>query len=219
MSSSVTDLPVAESRAAAPRAGRRAPAALLTVGALLAGAALVLIPPDRILGASIRAVFFHGAVTWTGIILAGVGGVAGTVVLARGAASPAGLAGRLWRIQSLAASFWTLSLMLSFPVMRMTWGGVLWSEPRLLMSAEVVATFLILWTVGLLAGDPRWTAAAMLLAVAVMGVLLAATPGSFHPDNPVLKSGSVRYIGTFLAIVTGLLLVSAGTVLAGRRRP
>lgn len=219
MSSSVTDLPIAESPAAAPRPGRRAPAALLTAGVLLAGAALVLVPPDRILGANIRAVFFHGAVTWTGIILAGVGGAVGAAVLAGGAASPPGLVGRLWRIQSLATFFWTLSLVLSFPVMRVTWGGVLWSEPRLLMSAEVVATFLILWTVGLLAGDPRWTAAAMLLAAAVMGALLAATPGSFHPDNPVLSSGSARYIGTFLAIVTGLLLVSAGTVLAGRRRP
>ncbi|MCZ7665394.1 MAG: hypothetical protein M5U22_21790 [Thermoleophilia bacterium] len=62
-------------------------------------------------------------------------------------------------------------------------------------------------------------AAAPVLAAAVMVALMVMTPNSFHPDNPVLDSGSVRYVGTFLGVVLGLLLACTGALLAGGRRP
>ena len=101
--------------------------------------------------------------------------------------------------------------------MRMTWGGVLWNEPKLLMSAEVVSTFLVAWAVSLLVGKPRVTAGAAAVAAAVMAVLLVVTPGAFHPDNPIFRSGNARFIGSFLLLAFGLMLLAGGIVFWPRR--
>ena len=182
--------------------------AMAIAGIVLAALGLAMVPPDATLGGDIRAVFFHGAVTWTGIVAAACGGLVGLGALAFGW----DVSTRVWRLLTLATVFWVLSLTLSFPVMRMTWGGVLWNEPKLLMSAEVVSTFLVAWAVSLLVGKPRFTAGAAAVAAAVMAVLLLVTPGAFHPDNPIFRSGNARFIGSFLLVAAGLMLLAAGIV-------
>jgi hypothetical protein len=184
------------------------------VGLVVVAAAFVFVPPDKVLGDSVRMVFFHGAVTWTGIVMTVLAGLLGVGHLARGrpGVSP------VWRALSLAALFWTISLSISFPVMRSTWGGVLWNEPKLLMSAEVVSTLLVAWAVSLLVGRPRATAALAVAAALVMVALLVFTPGAFHPDNPIMSSGDLGFIGTFGALVAGLLCVTGGIIIAGRGR-
>jgi hypothetical protein len=191
----------------------RWPMAMAAAGVVLAVLGLAMVPPDATLGGDIRAVFFHGAVTWTGIIMAVCGGVVGLGALVLGwDVSP-----RVWRLLTLATIFWVLSLSLSFPVMRMTWGGVLWNEPKLLMSAEVVSTFLVAWAAALLIGKPWVTAAAAVVAAAVMAALLVTTPGAFHPDNPIFRSGNARFIGSFLLVAGGLVLLASGIVFWPRR--
>ena len=76
--------------------------------------------------------------------------------------------------------------------------------------------YLILYALSLMIARPRVTAVAWLVVDVVMGVLLATTPGSFHPDNPVFRSGSVRYIGGFLIVVAGLQLVAFGLLFLRR---
>lgn len=191
----------------------RWPIAVAIAGVALAVMGLAMVPPDATLGGDTRAVFFHGAVTWTGIIMATCAGLAGLGTLVLRWDAPA----RVWRLLTLATASWVLSLTLSFPVMRMTWGGVLWNEPKLLMSAEVVSTFLVAWAVSLLAGKPWVTAAAAVVAAALMAALLVATPGAFHPDNPIFRSGNARFIGSFLLIAAGLVLVAGGIVFWPRR--
>lgn len=188
------------------------PPTLIGAGALAVAIGVVVVPPDRTLGSSVRLVFFHGAVTWTGIVMAWTAGVLGLAFLLLRRPD----ARRVWLALSMAALFWAGSLAISFPVMTMTWGGVLWNEPKLLMSAEVVTVLLLAWGVGLVAERPRLTAALALASLIVMVVLLAITPGAFHPDNPIMASGDVRYIGTFGVIVAGLLGISGGLVLTGR---
>lgn len=182
-------------------------------GVVVAALGLVIVPPDATLGGDIRAVFFHGAVTWTAIAMAACGGVAGLGTLAFRWDVPT----RVWRLLTLATVSWVLSLTLSFPVMRMTWGGVLWNEPKLLMSAEVVSTFLVAWALALLAGKPWVTAAAVAVAAAAMVALLVVTPGAFHPDNPIFRSGNARFIGSFLLVAGGLVLLAGGIVFWPRR--
>jgi hypothetical protein len=204
---------VGKGSAESATARSRWPIAVAIAGVALAAAGLAMVPPDATLGGDIRAVFFHGAVTWTGIIMATCGGLAGLGTLVFGWDAPT----RVWRLLSLATGFWVLSLTLSFPVMRMTWGGVLWNEPKLLMSAEVVSTFLVAWAVSLLAGKPWVTAGASAVAAAVMAALLVATPGAFHPDNPIFRSGDARFIGSFLLVAAGLMLLAGGIVFWPRR--
>ncbi|MHB1343790.1 MAG: hypothetical protein ACYCX3_05475 [Thermoleophilia bacterium] len=196
-----------------PARWRRTPVVLLGLGVAVAAVALARVPPDKVLGDNVRMVFFHGAVTWTGIVMTALAGLLGLAHLALGrpGASP------LWRTLSLAALFWTASLSISFPVMRSTWGGVLWNEPKLLMSAEVVSALLLAWAVSLLVGRPRVTATLALTAALVMAFLLIATPGAFHPDNPIMSSGDARYIGSFAGLVGGLLFCTLGVISAGRK--
>jgi len=186
---------------------------LAIAGVVSAALGLAMVPPDATLGGDIRAVFFHGAVTWTAIIMAACGGVVGLGTLVLHWDVPT----RVWRLLTLATVLWVLSLTLSFPVMRMTWGGVLWNEPKLLMSAEVVSTFLVAWAVSFLVGKSRVTAAAVAVAAAVMVALLVATPGAFHPDNPIFRSGNARFIGSFLLVAGGLVLLAGGIVFWPRR--
>lgn len=188
------------------------PLALIGAGVLAVAIGLAVVPPDKTLGANVRLVFFHGAVTWTGIVMAWTAGLLGLAFLLLRRPE----ARRVWMALSMAALFWVGSLAISFPVMIKTWGGVLWNEPKLLMSAEVVTVLLVAWAVGLVADRPRLTATLALASLAVMVVLLAVTPGAFHPDNPIMASGDVRYVGTFGVIVAGLLGISGGLVLTKR---
>ena len=65
-------------------------------GVVLAAVGLAMVPPDATLGGDIRAVFFHGAVTWTGIVMAACGGLAGLGILVLGWDIPT----RVWRLLS-----------------------------------------------------------------------------------------------------------------------
>lgn len=198
---------------ALPGRWTRAPLVAVGVGAAAVVAAAIAVPPDKVLGGNVRMVFFHGAVTWTGIVMTVAAGLLGSGYLILGRPGVV----RVWRALTLAALFWTLSLAISFPVMRSTWGGVLWNEPKLLMSAEVVSSLLIAWAAALLASRARVTAAVSVAAALVMGALLLVTPGAFHPDNPIMSSGDIRFIGTFAAMVAGLLCITGG-IIASRRR-
>ena len=193
---------------------RRLPFVVMVVGVAAVVAGVALVPPDKVLGAGVRMVFFHGAVTWTGIlmtILAGFSGL-GLLVFSRPGASV------VWRAQSLGAFFWTASLIVSFPVMIRTWGGVMWDEPKLLMSAEIVTGLLVVWALGLIMGTPRVIAGLAVAAATVMGILLSVTPGAFHPDNPILRSGDPLFIGSFFLVAAGLVVTAVGGLSIGRSR-
>jgi hypothetical protein len=219
-----------------PEAGPWARRSLLVVlvGVVLTVVGVILLPPDRILGATTRLVFFHGGIVWTAIIMSWTGAVLAVLCLfrrpARSRAAESSARGRpsasegaptrsyglLQRGLSLATGFWVLTMALSFPVMILSWGGVRWDEERLWMTVEIVFLYLILYAFSLMIARPRATAVAWLVVNAVMGVLLATTPGSFHPDNPVFRSGSVRFIGGFLIVVLGLQLVAFGLLFLRR---
>ena len=209
------------------RSWARRPLVVVVIGVLVTVMGLLVLPPDRILGATTRLVFFHGGIVWTAIILSLAGVVLSVLVLVRrqgptGAGpratsrSGARFPGLLHRGLSLATGFWVLTMALSFPVMQLSWGGVRWDEERLWMTVEITFLFLVLYALSLMIGRPRAMAASWLIVDVVMGVLLLTTPGSFHPDNPVFRSGSARYIGGFLIVVAGLQLVAFGLLFLRR---
>lgn len=192
--------------------------AVMVAGLVLLMAGALLIPADRTLGPATRWVFVHGAVTWTGILTTlGAGVLALCLLLSRGP-GPGGLriGSALWRLVSIALLFWVTSLGLGFPVMKMSWGGVLWNEPRLLMSMEIVFLLLVVWVVGLLVENRRVLAFAALGAAVAMVALLLMTSGAFHPDNPIFGSGSPRFIVSFVGLLVGMLALAAGVALPRR---
>lgn len=192
---------------------KRYPLALVAAGVVAVAAGVALVPPDKVLGADVRMVFFHGAVTWTGIVMTVLAGVVGLSLLLF--ARP--LVSVVWRAQSLGALFWSASLILSFPVMIRTWGGVMWNEPKLLMSAEVVTALLVVWAAGLVVEAPRVIGGLSVAAAVIMGVLLAVTPGAFHPDNPIMNSGDPLFVASFFLVALGLVIIAVGALVIGRR--
>jgi hypothetical protein len=108
---------------------------------------------------------------------------------------------------------------LSFPVMTMSWGGVLWNEGRLVMTMVVVFLYLVGWGVAFVSERAEVAAAAHLLTATGVLALVVVVPARFHPDNPVFSSGNPRFIGGFLVSLTGLSLVTAALLYARAGRP
>jgi hypothetical protein len=192
------------------------PAAL---GAFLVLAGVLSLPTDRRLGEITRLVFFHGAFVWTAILLSLLGGVLAVMYLARGGgARERGSQERnLSWVLSLSTVAWVIVFGLSFPVMLLSWGGILWTEGRLVMAMLVVSLYLIVWAVAFMWEKTVVAALGLLVsALAVVGMVLLV-PARFHPDNPVFGSGDPRFIGGFLLILGGMVLV-ATALLAWRWR-
>lgn len=217
MNSHVATSEAARNEGAGRQRAGRSSAILALVGVTIAMVGFALVPSDRILGTSTRLVFLHGAITWTGLVMTALAALCAVAFFlrARGSRGSGRVGGsrRTWRFLTMAVLFWLVSLGLSFPVMYMTWGGVLWKEPKLHMAAYIVSTLLLVWAVGLFADGEEWTAAGALLGAGVMVILVVATPGAFHPDNPIFNSGSVRFIGSFLLMVGGLVALASGVAL------
>ena len=206
----------------------------MLAGLVLAIGGVAAVPPDAVLGGTTRLVFFHGAVVWTAIINAAAATLLGLAILVRGAPLRAtdlldsGRAVRatphagwclLWRLFSFATVFWVLTLALSFPVMQASWGGILWGETRLVMSFQVVFLYSAAWALSLLLlmeRPLRWLAGVTAAVGAVTTFLVFTTPGTFHPDNPVFRSGDPRFIGGFLVILAGLVCFTVGGSLLRR---
>lgn len=208
----------------------RLPLLVVLAGSLLVIGGVLSVPADATLKGTTRLVFFHGAVVWTALINAGAATALGVALFVSGlfaqrggdraaGALPRGGTGPLWRFFSFATLFWVLTLVLSFPVMQASWGGVLWGESRLVMSFQVVFLYLAAWGlcfIFLLDRPRRWLAAAASLTGLLTSYLVTSTPGSFHPDNPIFRSGDPRFIGSFLVILVGLVCVTGGATFMRR---
>jgi hypothetical protein len=186
---------------------------LTLVGLLLAGAGVLTLPADRRLGATTRLVFFHGAFVWTAIFLSLAGGLLALLVLGRLGRSDEPVAAdrqNLSWILSLATVSWLTVFGLSFPVMLLSWGGVLWTEGRLVMTMLIVFVYLVVWSLAFMWEQPLVSAIGQLVTTAAVTALIVLVPARFHPDNPVFGSGDPRFIAGFLVILGGLLLAALG---------
>jgi hypothetical protein len=105
--------------------------------------------------------------------------------------------------------------------MKIIWGGVLWREPRLLMTFGILAAAVIILAVQLIFDHPKAPATLDALLAAALWFLVLVLPNLFHPDSPVFSSGNVAYIGGFLGMVATLAGMAGiiATLIARRRRP
>lgn len=171
--------------------------ALVGLGAL---AALLVAetPADRTLGDLLSLVLFHGASTWVNL--------ATFTFAALFAVGHLGL--RQERLYPWAAAFryvslalWMINSVLGVISMKLAWGGILLSEPRMHMTIGVLLAGLALLLVDLIFENKRLTAGLDVALGGAIWALLLATPKYFHPDNPVLNSRSADIVGFFAAQV------------------
>jgi hypothetical protein len=191
--------------------------AALPVLAAVCAAVVFTIPPDEKLGAMVRFVMFHGASTWVNMgtfTLAGLCGVG--YLFGRDGLGRWGEAFR-W----MALPHWVVNSVLGLLSMKIIWGGVLWREPRLLMTFGILAAAVIILAVQLIFDHPKAPATLDALLAAALWFLVLVLPNLFHPDSPVFSSGNVAYIGGFLGMVATLAGMAGiiATLIARRRRP
>lgn len=191
--------------------------------ALVCAAFAFTIPPDvnpttglPRLGVMVRFVMFHGASTWVNMLTFTLAGIGGALFAATGN-TVFGRWGEAFRWISLP--LWAVNTVLGLLSMRLIWGGVLWNEPRLLMSFGLLAAAVVILAVQLIFDHPRVPAALDAVLAAALWALVLLLPNLFHPDSPVFSSGNWGYIGRFIGMVVSLAGIAAcvGTLIA--RRP
>lgn len=175
------------------------------------------IPPDAKLGAMVRFVMFHGASTWVNMgtfTLAGIAGIAYALGFA-----PLGRWGEAFRWISLP--LWIVNTVLGILSMKLLWGGILWSEPRLKMTFGLLAGAMIILAVQFLFDHPKVPALLDALLAVSLWVLVLVLPNLFHPDSPVFSSGDPSYIIGFLGMVVSLAAIAGviAVLIARRAHP
>jgi len=191
--------------------------ALIPLAAVACVASILSIPPDERLGTMVRFVMFHGASTWVNMgtfTLAGVLGLA-FVFGVKGA----GRWGQAFRWFSLP--LWTLNTILGIMSMQLLWGGILWDEPRLLMSFGLLVGALVIFAIQLIFDQPKVPAVLDAVLAAALWFLVLVLPNLFHPDSPVFQSENVAYIYGFFGMVGSLAVAALAivTLIARRSHP
>ncbi len=177
---------------------------------LLAAAAVVTIlsPSDRILGDMVKIVYVHGAIIWVSLILFAITGGLGATQFIRARDSRDTY---LLAFEGTATGFWFISTTLGFYVTYITWGGILWVEPRLWMTLEVAVVSGSIYSVSRLYGNPVLNRALAVVLALTAGGLLVNVGRVFHPENPIFQSELIIQLTfTALAVIffTTALLVA-----------
>lgn len=199
------------------KTARIALVALIPAAVVACAVAILSIPPDEKLGAMVRFVMFHGASTWVNMGTFTLAGVLGLAFIF--GAAKLGRWGEALRWFSLP--LWTLNTILGILSMKLIWGGILWNEPRLLMTFGLLAASVIIVALQLIFDHPKIPAALDAVLAAALWFLVLALPNLFHPDSPVFSSGNPAYINGFLGMVGSIAVVALCVVvlIARRRHP
>jgi hypothetical protein len=205
----------AEPAAPAHAGGSKRLLVALPVAAAVTAIVVALTPSDVMLGSSLRLVLFHGASTWVNLAAFTLTALASIVFLATRRTGLVAWAGALrW----VALGLWVVNTTLGVISMRITWGGFLWSEPRLQMTFWVLLAALVIVMTDLLAERPRLTAVLDVVFVAGLWTVLARTPNLMHPNSPVFHSTDIKIPAFFIAIVlTWGVTMAIVTALVRRR--
>lgn len=193
------------------RSGTAVPLGVAIGAAAVCALAAASIPPDAQLGALVRFVMFHGALTWATMLAFTCAALVSAVFLAAGRGRASRWDLPLWAgvLRWLSVAVWCVDAVLGIVAMRIAWGGILWDEPRLHVTLGVLAASAVFAGLGLIIDRPRVSAALdVVFGLGLWGAMLAVSD-SFHPESPVLTSGDAAYIGPFAIMVTALVLIIA----------
>jgi hypothetical protein len=188
-------------------------------------ALLVLSPAEAMLGNVVKLVYAHGAAMRVAMYAYLVAGALGAAhVSLRGAqfatkqspTSQSGIASQRtlamtarWTRATIetALFFWLLHFVVSLPAQMLAWGGISWSEPRVVSAVWILALTLLIFGVAIWIGEPMWMAIAGIANGAIAMILMRGAINVLHPIDPILGSDSITIKGFYLAIVvtTGAL--------------
>lgn len=191
--------------------------ALIALAVVACVVSVLSIPPDERLGMMVRFVMFHGASTWVNMGTFTLAGLFGLAFIF--GAAKLGRWGEALRWFSLP--LWTVNTVLGILSMKLIWGGILWNEPRLLMTFGLLAASVIILAVQLIADHPKVPAALDALLAVALWYLVLALPNLFHPDSPVFNSENPVFIYAFFGMVGSIAVAALAvvTLVARRKHP
>jgi len=168
----------------------------------------LLAPPERQLGEGIRLVYLHVAATWAGLLGIYLAGLMGLRLAITPDRLPEGWT-RAFATGGLI--LFTVGLVLSLASATVSWGGILWEEPRLLASIGIVALGAAVWWMTRGMANIRWRGLAWAIFATVSAVSLQAAELFFHPDEPIATSTSGEIRLTFYGLFA-LAVIAAGLI-------
>lgn len=191
--------------------------AAIPIAAIACVVSVLSIPPDERLGTMVRFVMFHGASTWVNMGTFTLAGVLGLAFIL--GATRLGRWGEAFRWLSLP--LWGINTVLGILSMQLIWGGILWDEPRLIMTFGLLAGSVVILAVQLIVDHPKLPAALDAVLAAMLWFLVLVLPNLFHPDSPVFNSDNAVYIYAFLGMVASLAVAALVivTLVARRKHP
>ena len=185
--------------------------ALAVVGCVVS---ILSIPPDARLGKMVRFVMFHGAATWVNMgtfTLAGLLGLAFVFGVRR--VLPWNEAFRWFSL-----GLWVVNTVLGTLSMKLLWGGILWDEPRLLMTFGILAGSVVTLALQLIFDKPVIPAVVDAVLAGSLWYLVLVLPNLFHPDSPVFNSDNPAFIIGFFGMVGTIAVVALSIVVFIARR-
>ncbi len=167
-------------------------------------------PDEKTMGAGIKPVYVHVALTWAGMLGLLLAGIMGLAVL---------LTNRQGWHDWMETIFWVsliyfmLGVVVSFVAAKVNWGAIDLQEPRTVAGLQFSAIALIVKIVG---GWFPWNRLRALLNVLLLAVLwwtTASAPLVLHPAQPVRDAGSTG-IQLGFALLTGLMVLAGGWIVS-----
>lgn len=172
-------------------------------------AALILTavaPAELTLGSSVKLVFLHAALMWVAFIGYTAAGVLSVVSLAKRSQPWSVWADSMIQV---ATGILISTGLLGILTAVLSWGGVLWGEPRMQMLAKM-----LLLSLGTLFASRLVAAQAQnVLRILLTGgvwYLLLSTERIVHPVNPIFTSGDIAMM-LFPLVIAGCILLAAYT--------
>lgn len=169
-----------------------------------------LAPDEAMLGDSIKTVYIHVALIWTGMLFLGLAGAAGVVVALLDSAP---LARPMRLMAHTGAVFFAAGTVASVVAQQATWGGIFWAEPRNRAVLQIIALTVIIvalhaWPI------PRRLSGVLFTGLAIfMFWALQAAPLMMHPRDPISPSDSsgirVAFFGLTALCVAGAVWLTA----------
>lgn len=175
---------------------------LLALVLILQFTVLWLAPEEKTIGVGIKPVYLHVSLTWTGMLLLLLNGIAGVVSLISGKASVAS-----WQRSFLLSALWFygLGFLISMYASWLNWGGIPFQEPRIQGAINVLVSAIGVWVLREMIQSARIQGIIASIPVIFMLVAGQSSRMVLHPDNPVSTSPlSIRL--TFLSMF-GLAIV------------
>jgi hypothetical protein len=186
---------------------------LLTIAAL-AGLIVWVAPDERTLGAGIKWVYVHVALTWTGMTGIVVAGALGALT-ALGCERWFGW-GRT--IGGVGLAFLIAGAVVSGAAALVNWGGLALDEPRLNATLQIIASGLGVALLAQSGLDVRWKGLLFAMLPVFMFASLTLTPLVLHPRSPIWTSTSLGIQAAFVSLYVLSLAAAASLALSVRAR-